>query len=260
MADITFGSDLPNHFRIKDLFSEDPGVIMFQTTDSQTIATVFDSAGAEVLARYYALVPGRSNENFPIARITTGPTSTPSFIWDSSDAPLTVDDLKAFHQGKAASVAVLMKGNDTITGGLNENFLEGFAGNDIIDGGNDSDKLIGGRGKDTLIGGDDDDVFVFQTVKDSKVNIKGRDVISDFSRKEGDRIDLRAIDANEDKSGDQRFKFIDDDEFHKKAGELMFEKFIDGLVVKGDTDGDGKADFSIQLDGSLGLKAGDFML
>jgi hypothetical protein len=180
------------------------------------------------------------------------------FVWDSSAPPLTVTNLTEFHEGKAASAAIRMQGNDTITGGLTENDLEGYAGDDTIDGG--TDKLVGGLGKDTLIGGDDGDRFIFRSVEESKVKISGRDIIEDFSRKDHDEIDLRGIDANERKPKDQDFTFIGHDDFHKKVGELRYEKFIDGVVVLGDADGNGGADFSVEMHGLLSLKAGDFLL
>jgi Ca2+-binding RTX toxin-like protein len=183
-----------------------------------------------------------------------------AFVWDSSTAPLTVTNLTEFHEGKAASAAILMQGDDTLVGSLNENYLEGFGGNDTIDGSNDSDILIGGLGKDTLIGGDDGDRFVYKSVEESTVKIIGRDIIQDFTRSEQDKLDLRAIDANEDKHKNQDFNFIGEANFHKKAGELRCEKFIDGMVVYGDTDGNGRADFSIELQDVVSLKGGDLLL
>lgn len=136
-------------------------------------------------------------------------------------------------------------GNDTLLGGKGNDTLKGEAGNDI---------LTGGLGKDTLTGGSGRDYFDFNSVKDS---VKGgnRDKITDFSRKQGDRIDLRDIDANTKKSGDQKFKFIGDDKFSKTAGELRFDK----KIVQGDTNGDGKADFEIHVNVSK-LAATDFFL
>jgi Ca2+-binding RTX toxin-like protein len=50
--------------------------------------------------------------------------------------------------------------------------------------GTGNDKLYGGAGKDTLTGGKGADIFVFDTAPAS------RDTITDFSRTDGDKIQL----------------------------------------------------------------------
>lgn len=149
-------------------------------------------------------------------------------------------------------------GNDILLGGGGNDKLLGGNGDDILDGGAGKDILVGGRGADTLTGGAGADMFVFSSRHDSPVNTP--DVITDFSRSQGDRIDLRAIDANTKSAGDQAFKFIGTDGFHKKAGELRYEKRSGDTFVLADVNGDGKVDFSIALDASINLKAGDFIL
>ncbi len=120
--------------------------------------------------------------------------------------------------------------------------LYGGDGNDTIDGGDGNDLLDGGHGTDHLTGGRDSDVFAFNQIADS-VSGSARDIIHDFSRSEGDQIDLSAIDAKANKLGDQAFKFIGSKPFHDKAGELRFSK----QKLSGDVDGDGKADFQIKV-------------
>ncbi len=86
------------------------------------------------------------------------------------------------------------------------------------------------------------------------------DTIYDFSCKEGDRIDLKAIDTNTKAGGDQAFKFIGTEKFHGKAGELRFVKDDGDTFVYGDVNGNGKADFAIALDRLLTLTKSDFIL
>ncbi|MDR6754987.1 Ca2+-binding RTX toxin-like protein [Mycoplana sp. BE70] len=152
------------------------------------------------------------------------------------------------------------KGNDTLKGDAGNDLLQGDDGNDVLVGGDGNDTLYGGLGKDTLTGGAGKDMFVFKSLRDSTINSLGRDVIKDFSRAEGDKIDLKGIDANAKASGDQAFIFIDKQAFHKTAGELRYEIKSGDTYIHGDTNGDGKADFSILLDLSLAMKASDFIL
>ncbi|WP_198411869.1 cadherin domain-containing protein [Microvirga flavescens] len=138
--------------------------------------------------------------------------------------------------------------------------LNGKAGVEIFKGGAGRDKLYGGAGGDKLYGGADADTFIFKSIKDSTVASSGRDTIYDFSRKQGDKIDLRTIDANTTASGNQAFKFIAKKDFSLNAGELRYEKIKGGLIVHGDVNGDGVADFSIHLKSIASLAKGDFYL
>jgi Ca2+-binding RTX toxin-like protein len=137
--------------------------------------------------------------------------------------------------------------------------LFGGDGNDLLDGGRGNDKMDGGTGKDRMIGGDGTDVFDFNSTADS---LKGalRDVIKDFSHPEHDKIDLSRIDANVKKAGDQAFKYIGASAFHHVRGELHEIQLANKTLVEGDTNGDGKADFQIELSGHLNLVKGDFVL
>jgi hypothetical protein len=85
--------------------------------------------------------------------------------------------------------------------------------------------------------------------------VKPSDVIRDFSRKDGDVIDLKGVDAKKSKGGDQKFKYIGSNDFADKAGQLRFEK----SKVSGDMNGDGKADFIINVDVNK-LGSDDFVL
>lgn len=132
--------------------------------------------------------------------------------------------------------------------------LHGGAGDDYLDGGSGNDFISGGLGRDIMIGGLGKDAFDFDSASES---LKGklRDVIRDFDRKEGDIIDLSGIDAKIG-GADNKFKFIGSKGFREKKGELAFKK---GKVM-GDTDGDGKADFEIALQGVTKLSVDDFVL
>lgn len=151
-------------------------------------------------------------------------------------------------------------GNDTLNGGAGADALDGGIGNDVLVGGQGNDRLIGGAGADRLIGGLGADVFVFTSARDSGSLPANRDIIADFSRAQGDRIDLGAIDANTRIAGDQAFRFVGTDGFTSSAGELRIMRNAAGTHVLGDTDGDGRADFSVLVAGVQGLIAADFLL
>ncbi|EYR81363.1 calcium-binding protein [Shinella sp. DD12] len=170
------------------------------------------------------------------------------------------DSSSSYKGGAYSDVFNMEGGKDSVTAGGGDDLLRGGAGNDRLFGGNGNDLIEGGRDADVLHGGSGSDTFIFRSVKDSTVSPKGRDVIQDFSQIQGDRIDLKLIDANSKTGGNQAFKYIGADDFHKKAGELRYEKKGGGTIVSGDINGDGKADFSILLDVKLSLKVTDFIL
>ena len=149
---------------------------------------------------------------------------------------------------------------NTITGNAGNNVLKGGAGNDLLKGGTGRDKLFGEKGADKLLGGGGADQFIFQSPQDSTAKGRGRDFIDDFSRGQGDKINLKAIDADTTHRGNQKFEFIGNDRFDKDAGELRFQKQGGNTLITADRNGDGRADFAILVDGHIAFKGGDFLL
>lgn len=137
-------------------------------------------------------------------------------------------------------------GDDAYTGGTKADALAGGAGADMLIGGKGNDKLTGGLDADTLAGGAGKDQFIFKTTDDSA--LEAFDTITDFNARQGDQVNLKAIDADAAKSGNQAFAFIGGDDFSGKAGELRFEKSGTGVDLLGDVGGDGTADFRIHFD------------
>ncbi len=152
-----------------------------------------------------------------------------------------------------------LNGNDTLNGGKGDDVLHGDAGNDKINGGAGDDVLVGGAGKDMLSGGADADRFVF-ALGDSFASKAKADTILDMHGNQGDRIDLRQIDADEGAKGNQAFHFIGASHFGGDAGELRYQKTGSDTYIYGDTDGDKKADFFLHLDDAMALKADYFLL
>lgn len=145
-------------------------------------------------------------------------------------------------------------GADSLGGGGGRDRLLGGAGNDGLAGGAAADTLIGGAGRDILTGGAGADRFVFLAASDSGATAAKADRITDF-RHGQDRIDLSAIDALPATKRDDAFAFIGREDFHGTAGELR--QTTAGLV-QADLDGDGRADFTIQV--NIQLLKGDFIL
>ena len=143
------------------------------------------------------------------------------------------------------------EGADAYSGGSKVDALNGGGGSDTLAGGRGNDKLAGGADADTLAGGAGRDQFIFRSATDSAA--ASFDTIADFNGGQGDRLNLKAIDADSTKSGNQSFAFIGTDEFSGTAGELRYEKAGSGLDVSADIDGDGTADMLIHLAKGTGL-------
>jgi Ca2+-binding RTX toxin-like protein len=146
-------------------------------------------------------------------------------------------------------------GDDQISGLDGNDTLTGAKGNDTLNGGAGDDMLNGGLGRDNLFGGTDADRFDYNSIKDS-VTGSQRDKIQDFKRGQGDKIDLRDIDA---KTSSGKFIWIGKDKFSDKKGQLRYEDNGATSIVQGDVNGDGKADFEIFVNISS-LAKGDFLL
>jgi Ca2+-binding RTX toxin-like protein len=143
--------------------------------------------------------------------------------------------------------------DNVLIGNAAANVLNGGAGNDRLDGGAGNDTLIGGAGTDTLTGGVGADRFVFSSLSELGKDGAG-DVILDFSRLQGDKIDLSKLDANALTPLFNKFSFVDAGDF-TGAGQL---RFVDH-VLYGNVNDDLGADFEIQLVGVNTFNANDLV-
>lgn len=151
-------------------------------------------------------------------------------------------------------------GNDVLNGLSGRDMLDGGIGNDTLNGGAGVDLVVGGAGRDVMSGSTGNDVFDFNKTADTGKTAALRDRITDFKHNQDD-INLRDIDANTKVGGNQNFKFISAQAFHNIAGEVHYRfEGASKTIVEGDTNGDGKADFMIELTGHLTLSGGDFVL
>jgi hypothetical protein len=143
------------------------------------------------------------------------------------------------HGNDSANVIKGMEGNDRIWGAGGNDTLMGGEGAERLYGDAGNDRLDGGAGQDKLYGGDGADVFVFTLVADTPRS-KG-DRLMDF-QSGIDKIDLSAIDANTNLSGNQAFTWTTG---ANGAGSLWG---VSGYLYA-DTNGDKVADLAIYLTG-----------
>jgi Ca2+-binding RTX toxin-like protein len=130
--------------------------------------------------------------------------------------------------------------------------------NDRLTGTEGANRLAGLGGADVLAGGGGADRFVYGQTSDSLPATPDR--ILDFSRSQGDRIDLVEVDANAQVTGDQTFKFIGKNAF-TGAGQLRyFQQNGDTIVEANTTDLTAGPEMRIVLDPLVSLQAGDFFL
>jgi Ca2+-binding RTX toxin-like protein len=157
--------------------------------------------------------------------------------------------------------------NNTINGGIGADTVFGGEGDDLIDGSLDNDFLVGGTGNDTLIGGNGidylnggggNDVFSYTNIAQSTPT--ARDNIDAWNT--GDRIDLAGIDANTTLAGDQAFTV--GALANGQAGRLQLTpgafSGTNYVLVQGDVNGDGVADFAILVLNATSLAGSDFVL
>lgn len=250
-------------------------------------AVIQGGAGRDVLTLELALTSGAMTENLSAASIKladgTSITGCEAISFSAGNAN---DDLTASNDalGLTANILLGMGGSDilrasrngatldgggdddTLVGGRGADRLLGNSGNDDMAGGRGNDTLIGGFGKDRMTGGLGADTFSLIYSFESGNDTAARDVITDLLRSEGDRLGLADIDANALTIGNDAFVFIRKAAFGKHAGELRYENVDlagtakDYTLLTGDTNGDGLADFSIELSGLIQLTGVDFIL
>ena len=136
----------------------------------------------------------------------------------------------------------------------------GGAGADTLTTGGGNDQIHGGAGADVLTGGGGADLYRYFSAGDSTVSAV--DVIRGFVSGQ-DRIDLSRVDAKTATPDvDDAFAFIGSATF-TAAGQLRAVNVSDGLWhVEADVNGDGVADFLVQVHVSAGesLTAADFVV
>lgn len=147
---------------------------------------------------------------------------------------------------------------------------------DVLLGGAGNDTLVGGYGADLMDGGVGVDVFSIRNLNES--TLAAPDVIIAFNGAvvaeealqglasyatvgaEGDRIDVSEIDAITGTTDNDGFTFVETAGF-TAAGQLRYQASGAVTLIEGDVNGDGAADFRIQVNiANYGFSAFDFVL
>lgn len=136
--------------------------------------------------------------------------------------------------------------------------INGAAGNDTISGSSGNDVMSGDAGADRLSGGSGSDLFSYSNATHSKVG--GADTIVDFTVG-FDKVNLSGIDASTKLTGNQAFVFVGNGAFTGVAGQLRVDSSDPNVThIYGDTNGDMRADFQIDVLGNQPLHTSDFIL
>ncbi|MBX9456491.1 MAG: M10 family metallopeptidase C-terminal domain-containing protein [Rhizobium sp.] len=190
-------------------------------------------------------------------------TGTISVVVTASDGSETVSDIFVITVGDGGG-----SGDDIVGTGLGEDLsgtaageiIWGLGGSDTIEAGAGNDFLVGGAGGDALWGQGGSDTFYYFASGDSPFKNGKFDTIMDFSRADGDLIDVSSIDANSRKGGNQTFRFDAQGDGWAKTGQISYWINDGETHIYGNTDKDRKAEFYAVLDGAIDLQASDFVL
>ena len=141
-----------------------------------------------------------------------------------------------------ANIISGLKGNDWLVGDL---------GNDILKGSRGKDGLYGGEGADLITGGKDRDRIYYTDASESTID--QRDTVK-FGKV--DRFVFSSFDGDSTTEGQQTLSFIGKQAFSGTAGELRATR----SVLEADTNGDGLADFAVNLNGNALITASNLVL
>jgi hypothetical protein len=279
MLDIVFGSDeFPEYSStsfvdIAAIFVNGKNVALFNGNASQPLSVLDDNLGYFQDNRKGGIAieyDGVSNKLTLIAPVEKGGNTIKIAIGDTQDSATDSAIFIANIRGSSLDVSGLL---NEIAGTDGKDKLKADAGIDnVVIGGLGTDKLIANTGFDVLFGDleeedvpiqsttldaaptDAKDIFVFKAVDALAVRVDATDVVADFD--DLDRIDIsRILKKTFDYVGKEVFSADGDPEVRYK----LFKK-KDYTGVYGDTDGDGKADFTVKVLGLHKFTGDDFLL
>ena len=148
---------------------------------------------------------------------------------------------------------------DALSGNGAANYLFGGLGDDKIRGGSGADTIGGNGGRDEMWGGGAGDTFVFTSASESGTTTATRDAIMDFSRSQGDRIDLDIGSAAGTPGLSDPLEFRGQNTFTEER-QVQFVHQDGDTIVQVNLQGSSGADLAIKLEGIVNLQASDFIL
>lgn len=192
------------------------------------------------------------------ADVMDGGSGTDGVGYSSSTAAVTVNLATNVNTGGDAQGDTLTNietvigssFNDNITGSTGANTLYGANGNDTMNGGGGNDWIQGEVGVDTMTGGTGNDTFQYSTNSDSGIGAGSRDIITDFAT--GDIIRLTDFAGT--------FAFRSTSAFTGTANEVNYTQTGGNTIISVDSNGNGVADFQIEITGLRTMVQGDFAL
>jgi Ca2+-binding RTX toxin-like protein len=253
-----------------------------------SVAGDLQNIGATAVFAVAGTVPGGTPVLGGVAVDNSGPTGTAALLDSAANPALgrssiggpttdqrgdprpappgTAPDIGAFELQEAPPVRLGTARGERLVGTADDEHLRGLGGDDHLFGRGAGDRLEGGRSNDRLHGDWDGDLlhggqgadrFVFKRPAHSTAD--DQDLILEFSRREGDRLDLRALDGDALRSGDQPLKFVGRSEF-EGSGEVRFTEEFGHTVVEVNLDHDSEAELGFRLDRDVALHRSDFLL
>ena len=153
-------------------------------------------------------------------------------------------------------------GNDRLSGNAGADYLVGGSGRDSLHGGSGADTLLGGAGADKLVGGGGADIFRFHAGSSTPAAADGiragggAIAFQGAGTAGGDRIDLRPIDADTGRDGNQTFKW--GGQSQKGTGHVWLANEGSNTAIRANTDTDAAAEFKLLIADGTGISAGDY--
>jgi Ca2+-binding RTX toxin-like protein len=246
------------------------GVSTGSLTDADGLGLVswqWQANGVDIVnatASSYTVLAGDLGKTLRVVARYTDGQGTPESVIGTFASPVIAGSGGLTLTGTAAA--------DTLVGGASADILSGLAGNDVLtgdlggdtlSGGAGTDVLTGGAGRDVLNGGTGRDVFVLTSLTDTSPLLASCDVITDFEARLDD-LDVRLIDANPTRVGDQAFTWRGTSAI-SGIGQMnmVYDAVANVTLIQGNTDTvTSSIEFVVALTGNLTgtLRQGDLLL
>jgi Ca2+-binding RTX toxin-like protein len=138
--------------------------------------------------------------------------------------------------------------------------LAGNEFNNTIRGNDGANVIFGARGADTLTGNGGADTFAWRSLDETGVSVTTMDLITDFNRAQGDRIDVSLVDPSVFDDGIDQFTFVGQNAFSGTPGEINFVHVGNETIIQFQTGVGADIEGGIRITGILTPDASWFVL